>query len=822
MCAHYNRMIQKSVLIPSVLLESYYGNIHLLWAGFLISNICFTTLPCIRGLIMKKRVPEYRRERFINTLIVSLSFLGHAFSMMSGAVRYCLDLFKKKRKPFPSTSVDTLKYSFIEGLKDTWSFLKKNFFIIPVALFCADRGILFITRKGIDIPSVITYCTILFGIILVPVIMTPQFFSRRKQKAGNYSASDRSLKKRGFRTMQTKLPGIENGRIDSDIGEFLSSYKETVSEAVSLSGLPERISCEYEIESCLHSDETGRKEVFLLNRIVDGQKAILRITEDCPEEDALEEAELLKPLNHKGIPKVYDSFEEGTKRYIIREYVEGNSLYDVVRTGGPLSADDIFGIILKLADILKYLHSRKPTVIHRDIKPQNIIVSDNGGIYLIDFGIAGTHKEESRHDTTVVLTHDYAPPEQYGFEQTSPLTDIYSTGVLMLFLATGKVVKSNIDAQVVNNTLRTLIKRCIAFDPKSRLQSVDEISDCILKDRERGKKNVLKAFAVFAVAAAIAFFGVFYYGISVGRQSGIEKGAVQGSETGYIEGFEDAPVFSFGESDTLPDEGNLQCNLSAPGGAFVVTGEYQIFFSDNDSLYRYSEKTGECEYIASVPGASRLSFANGWIYAHSEGNVTQTQIYSSETYTLWKNASELRIIDGEYFIFTPGGTLRLNTEKITCDKLNALCAADIMATDGKFIWYIDTEGSLCRCNFDGTDDRRLGFDDCVSLSLYDGSLYIISGCRLIRLSGDEEYLISEISARQIAVCGRGIYYIDSLDGSIYLSMPDGRIRERISDSRARNINMAGDLIFYHNEDDNGQLWCVNYDGTNDHRVETGD
>ena len=93
--------------------------------------------------------------------------------------------------------------------------------------------------------------------------------------------------------------------------------------------------------------------------------------------------------------------------------------------------------MLKLTDILSYLHSENPPIIHRDIKPQNIIVGRDSSIHLIDFGIARVHKEERTQDTSVVLTLDYASPEQYGFEQTTPLSDIYSLGVVMLFLATG-------------------------------------------------------------------------------------------------------------------------------------------------------------------------------------------------------------------------------------------------------------------------------------------------------------------------------------------------------------------------------------------------
>ena len=100
---------------------------------------------------------------------------------------------------------------------------------------------------------------------------------------------------------------------------------------------------------------------------------MLRITKDYPQEDALEEAKLLSGLDHPSIPKVFASYEKNGRNFLIREYLEGRSLYEIVSTGGSLSANDIFDIALKLTDILSYLHAQIPPVIHRDIKPQNII-----------------------------------------------------------------------------------------------------------------------------------------------------------------------------------------------------------------------------------------------------------------------------------------------------------------------------------------------------------------------------------------------------------------------------------------------------------------
>ena len=272
--------------------------------------------------------------------------------------------------------------------------------------------------------------------------------------------------------IEVPIGGRNTDGATDDIANFLASYRETLQASLPDEQMPEELLVDYVVDSCLRKDPEGRKELYVLRRKKDDKKALLRITKDYPEEDALEEAKLLSGLDHPGIPKVYASYEKDGKRYLIREYLEGRSLFEVVKTGGSLSAKDIFSITLKLTDILHYLHTQTPPVIHRDIKPQNIITGPDGSIHLIDFGIARVHKEERRQDTAVILTLDYASPEQYGFEQTTPLSDIYSLGVVLLFLATGRTARSGLVAQIVNNKLRNLIEQCIAFNPKARIQSV--------------------------------------------------------------------------------------------------------------------------------------------------------------------------------------------------------------------------------------------------------------------------------------------------------------------------------------------------------------
>jgi len=106
-----------------------------------------------------------------------------------------------------------------------------------------------------------------------------------------------------------------------------------------------------------------------------------------------QEARLLSCLNHPGIPRVVDFFSEGGKQYLVMEFVEGQTLEEILaQRRGPFSEQEVYPWLMQLCDVLHYLHSQSPPVIFRDLKPANIMVDRIGQIKLIDFGIARLFK----------------------------------------------------------------------------------------------------------------------------------------------------------------------------------------------------------------------------------------------------------------------------------------------------------------------------------------------------------------------------------------------------------------------------------------------
>ncbi len=152
------------------------------------------------------------------------------------------------------------------------------------------------------------------------------------------------------------------------------------------------------------------------------------------------EARVLEDLDHPAIPNYVDYFQVDTVDnrlfYIAQEIAEGRSLAELVAAGERFSETEVERIAAEVLEVLQYLHGLNPPIIHRDIKPQNIIRSEDGRIYLVDFGAVQTaYREATAFGSTVVGTYGYMAPEQFR-GQAYPTTDLYGLGATLLNLLT--------------------------------------------------------------------------------------------------------------------------------------------------------------------------------------------------------------------------------------------------------------------------------------------------------------------------------------------------------------------------------------------------
>jgi len=157
----------------------------------------------------------------------------------------------------------------------------------------------------------------------------------------------------------------------------------------------------------------------------------------------LEEVRVLARFRHPSIVQVYTHFEENQTGYMVMEFLQGKTLAEVVAENGPLSEKDAVRFIDSIGQALSIVH--KANIVHRDVKPENIILCDDGHVVLIDFGltkqeVADTKGTRPLTGTSAVGTDGYAPPEQYSRNtQFGPPTDIYALGAALTFLLTGDV-----------------------------------------------------------------------------------------------------------------------------------------------------------------------------------------------------------------------------------------------------------------------------------------------------------------------------------------------------------------------------------------------
>lgn len=197
------------------------------------------------------------------------------------------------------------------------------------------------------------------------------------------------------------------------------------------------------------------------------------------------ESSILTKLRHPGLPAIIDVLNTPESYLIVMEYIEGTSLDKVPK---PCSEKNVLKWAQQLCDVLYYLHSQRPAIIYRDMKPANIILRPDGNVVLIDFGMAREFKRNNQHDTTNLGTHGYAAPEQYnGNRQSDARTDIYCMGVTIYHLVTGHdpclppYGISSICAidRSLSPKLDDIIHKCTQLQPEQRYQSTMELKSAL-------------------------------------------------------------------------------------------------------------------------------------------------------------------------------------------------------------------------------------------------------------------------------------------------------------------------------------------------------
>ena len=211
--------------------------------------------------------------------------------------------------------------------------------------------------------------------------------------------------------------------------------------------------------------------VVLVKNKVDGMLYVKKYLNNCSPELFIH----LKQSAVENTPEIHGLYTAGSCLIVIEEYLAGNTLAERLEQDGMLSEKETIQIALQLCRILQNLHSLNPAVIHRDIKPSDILLSPDGSVKLLDFNAAKLHTAVNSRDTVLLGTEGYAAPEQYGFSSSSYQTDIYAVGVLINVCLTGRM-----PAQwLAEGKLQRIIRRCTELDPKDRYCSAKELAQAL-------------------------------------------------------------------------------------------------------------------------------------------------------------------------------------------------------------------------------------------------------------------------------------------------------------------------------------------------------
>lgn len=178
--------------------------------------------------------------------------------------------------------------------------------------------------------------------------------------------------------------------------------------------------------------------------------------------------DILKALSHPNIANVYEAVKSETGVTVLEEYIDG-------QTVGEYLLDNLYTengarfVTISLCKALCFLHQNK--IIHKDIKPENVMIDNSGTVKLIDFDAARIYKPYQSEDTKILGTTGYAAPEQYGLNQTDERTDIYALGVLMNVMLTGEPPQR----KLYSGKLKKVIVKCTQTIPDNRYQSVPQL-----------------------------------------------------------------------------------------------------------------------------------------------------------------------------------------------------------------------------------------------------------------------------------------------------------------------------------------------------------
>ncbi len=484
------------------------------------------------------------------------------------------------------------------------------------------------------------------------------------------------------------------------------------------------------------------------------------------------------------------------------------TLEELVSESGVLQKSEIFFIIRQLCLL--------PTCQEGLVHPQSIRIEGDGSVRMLQEALTLSGREA------------YFPPEWDQAVAQPSGGKVYALGMLMLYMSTGDVKKAEAETTLDDRILSSLIRRCTAFDPKERFPDEKALLEAIQREtgiRKRAGFVLLAAF-LFLILSLLLLFSR-----NKGKTHGEAVGEAVGYEVGFLEGFEqgfsDAPGIGLREAAVDIRSGNLSGNYASQKGAFSVSGDNQIFFVPDGGIRQMDPYTGETKTLLPDIGAYDLQFYDGRLYfCTAEEKLVSLDPKTAKEKVLCRSyGGRFYIFEDIFYLYDSAGTgylYRIDPDTGDLTQLNgAMSYRCLNVTEGK-LYYIDpgSGGCIYRSDLDGGRRELISSSVYESLCIQDGRIYAGSEDGLIRmeLNGAAPENLTTLPADLPVATDNGIFFISGNDRTLEWMSLDGKTRYTVVTTSTASFNVAGQWIFYRNEEDDGRLWRVRISGADNARL----
>lgn len=523
-----------------------------------------------------------------------------------------------------------------------------------------------------------------------------------------------------------------------------------------------------------------------------------------------EEAKTISRFNgNPNIINVHEFFYENNTAYFVMEYVSGIDLNQyILQNGGNIPYQRAMEIMTPIMNALIIIHS--VGVLHRDISPDNIYLSDDGEIKLIDFGAARQVIGEETKGLSVILKQGFAPFEQYQKKgRQGPWSDVYALGATMYYAVTGKqpeeamsrleqddLIMPSLLGIEIHPLFEIILEKMLAMRIEDRYQSVFELKNDFSKiDLSAADDSFEKSFEdAFKSGKTASVYPVLKKSTVVQEEKVQPKKWTKNTTiiTSAVVGV--LLILSFTVLGIYLSKNKPSNNSfgNAINNGLVASSDGWLYYSNADDLrYLYKARTdGTSKMKLNEEYTSDITVLGDWIY--------------------YMNADGYHI----YKVHTDGS---LKT-KITDDKTNHFVIV------GDCIYYINEsdESKLYKMRTDGTEKKRLTDDESNFINVIGNWIYYTDEdsciCK-IRTDGTGKAIITKDTSAYINVVGDWIYFQNYHDNeNLYKMRTDGTGKVKINDDISSGINVAGDWIYYENKSDGSKPYKIRIDGTGRQKI----